>query len=158
MTTGITFPETPKARSTRRNIGIAVLALALPCAGCGLWLATTDQALSGWGGILIGLLLLIAGLHGVLSKPQLTVDDSGLGVKGFLLPNSNWSLLWSAVTHVKLMGASPQQALWFESAGRPPRVLEAFRYERFEELLKLVGEKLQALGQILEVVQPSKPA
>jgi hypothetical protein len=156
MTTINTFPETAQARSKRRNLGIGALILTLPCLGCGIWLIPSEVALSGWSGLLIGVLLFIVGLHGVLSKPLLTIDDDRMVVSGYFLPNSNMNLPFSEITHAKLMGIAPSQSLFFSTTGKP-RVIGSSSFERFEDILKIVGERMEQLGHPVEIVQPSKP-
>lgn len=151
-----TFPETAKAKSNRSNVAIVALLLTLPFAGCGIWLTTSSEGdttlvFSGLGGLAFGLVTLIVGLHGLLSKPLLTIGDDVITVSGYILPNSNWSLPWHGISNAKLTGTAPTQVLWLESTGQPARVIENFRYERFDEMLKMVDERLRQLGHHVEV-------
>jgi len=157
------FYETAAAQSRRKNIGTVALLLVLPLAGCGVWLMTGSARditflCSGIGGLSLGLLALVSGIHGLGSKPVWTISDQGLALSGYLLPNSNWSLSWSEIGHAKLQGAAPTQALVFYSASEPLKVLKVIggpvQVEHFDQLVSLVGERLAQMGRPIETGQP----
>jgi hypothetical protein len=159
------FHETAAAQSRRKNIGIVALLLVPPLAGCGIWVMTGSArditlVCSGIGGVLVGLLALVWGIHGLGSKPVWTISDQGLALSGYLLPNSNWRLSWSEIGHAKVQGAAPSQALIFYSADEPPKILKvvggAVQVEHFDQLVSLAGERLAQLGRPIETGQPSQ--
>lgn len=154
-----TFVETQKARSNRMKVAIIAIVLTLPFAVCGIWLTTSSEGdtslvFSGLGGLALAVVTLTAGLHGLLSKPLLTINDDGLRVTGYIFPSSNWSVSWQGINHAKIGGAAPMQVIWLESTGQPTRIVENSRYERFDEVVKIVDEKLSQLGIHIEANQP----
>jgi hypothetical protein len=152
--------ETSKALGQRNKIGwvfavIGALALLFE-------LTTTNDPVFGITfrlmGIGVGGLMLVWGLHGILSKPVLTTEAQGIRVAGWFLPQSNYQLPWDQVQKARLMtGVEGADTLWlWDTAGRL-RLVEERRFDGFKAILDLVKTKLGERKIELEITQHPTP-
>lgn len=155
-----THPETTAGRAKRTKAGTAFLIASLPILACGGWLLFTSEGnfgfcSSGAGGLALGALALIWGLHGLTSKPLLRVDENGIAVSGYLIPSSNFLLPWGQIANARLFGEGEAALLQLTAQNQKSHAIERYRYEGFEELLAEVEARL---GHPVEKASLTPPA
>lgn len=149
--------ETPIALSKRKKAGwiftlLGALVLFFSC-------SLTNDRYFGSTFILMGVgsggFMLIMGLHGLISNPELSVNEYRIEVRGWMLPASNFDIEWSGITKASLNANVPNARslfLW-DKAGKP-RLIEEQRFDGFDSILEFVKEKLKERNIELEAFVP----
>ena len=151
------YHETPDALSKRKRIGwiaspIGLLILIFE-------LTTTNDPYFGWTFHLMGLgvggIMLVAGLHGILSNPVLWTGDNSIKISGWMLPQSNFDVGWGEITKASLSTSAPGTRVLFlwDKTGKP-RLIEEQRFEGFESVLEHVKKNLAERKIVIEAFTP----
>jgi len=148
------FQETPKTKKSRIRTGWIILPIGLLF----IWLGITMSSEGGYIGPIyrlaafgIGGLIVLGAVHGLASKPVLTLNDSGIQIIGYIIPTSNLDLKWDDVSSSRIETNAVQRLLWLTNKAGKARLIEENRYEGFQEIVDFSKNKLADKGIVLEI-------
>lgn len=156
----MTYHETPSALSKRKKAGwiFTILGALVLFFGC----STTNDPYFGSTFKLMGIgtggFMLVMGLHGLISNPELSVNEYRIEVKGWMLPMSNYDLEWSNIAKAQLNSTIPNARMLFlwDKTGKL-RQIEEQRFDGFNSTMEFVVKKLQEKGMEVEPFVPLVP-
>jgi len=90
----------------------------------------------------IGGLIVLGAIHGLASKPVLTLNDSGIQINGYIIPTSNLDLKWDDVSRARVETNPVQRLLWITSKEGKAKLIEERRYEDFQKIVDFCQTKL----------------
>jgi hypothetical protein len=109
-------------------------------------------------GIGMGGMFLLGAIHALVSKPVLTLNDAGVQVNGWLIPQSNVDLKWGDVSSARVTTDAAQiKVLWLTDKAGKVKGIEATRFEAFQEIMDFSQKKLTEKGIELEFVSLPAP-
>lgn len=156
----MTFRETPNALGKRKRAGwiFTVLGAFFLI----LSLTMTKDRYFGSTFILMGIgsggFMLIMGLHGLISNPQMSINEYRVEVTGWMIPQSNFDLEWGNITKASLSANAPDARVLFlwDKTGKL-RLIEEQRFDGFNSTLEFVRKKLAEKEMEVEPFVPLAP-
>ena len=148
------YQETTQSKKKRIRTGWIILPIGLALLWVGITL--TDDPYFGstyrLAGIGLGGLIVLGAIHGLFSKPVLTLDESGIRIRGYLIPTSNMDLKWAEISSSRVTkSAANRRFLWLTKSDGKFKLIEETRYEDFQGIVDFTQKKLAERGIVLSL-------